>query len=256
MDQRLIDEAMTAPFLDEVRPQRVNPIGRARRLSVSLCDLSQWRVARRSPRSRVNTTAARWVRTNGLEQATLSADQRDLLRGMLAGALLTGQSEAVLAGRVAREIELTPQMRETLRTFETRLKTAQGGSVVTSELLEVRVPKRGLTDSQVRSWVDRYERRLLLYRAQTIVHFELRQARNAAQLELWRAELPANTERVWRQGGEDSCPQICADMIGETVRLGEEWELPDGRLIGTPPAHPYCDCYEDVFVPKTRKEAE
>jgi len=219
---------------------------------VTLRDMSEWRVARRSSRVEVDPIAARWVRRNGLELADLSEAQRDVFRGMIAGGLVTGQSESILAGRIARQLEPNTAQDEAIANFVARLRGAQGGTTVENGLLSVRVPRNGLTDSQVRGWADRYERRLLLARAQSIVSFELRRARSLAQLEIWRAEdLPSNVERVWHPRG-DSCPVICDEMVGTSIGLFGVWELPDGREIEAPPAHPHCDCYEDLFVPRGR----
>jgi hypothetical protein len=72
-------------------------------------------------------------------------------------------------------------------------------------------------------------------------------ASNAGQHALWqqaidRGLLPADVKRRWSTAHDERVCQICGPMNGRTVGMNEDFTLPSGARVRTPPAHPNCRC--------------
>lgn len=231
-----------------VRPRRLELPSRELGGPGSELSLRELR-ARRTP---AELAAARWARENAASKVTnVTDEQRDTLRGMIAGALLIGRSEEALATAIGREVGLNDAQEDALTSFRERLLAA--GTVVRAGDLEVRVPTQGLSAGQIRAWVARYERTLRRERGLAIASYELRAALNEGQRLLWIEQRGAGARRVWRLSPRHEVDDVCDELAGEVRRLDEPYELPDGTEIFGPPAHPHCMCDAPLFAPARRR---
>jgi SPP1 gp7 family putative phage head morphogenesis protein len=83
-------------------------------------------------------------------------------------------------------------------------------------------------------------------RAEVIARTETMQASNEGQLQAWDQAVEAglltgNEKKEWITTPDDRLCPVCEPMDGETVGLGEDFDV-DGERVSTPPAHPNCRC--------------
>lgn len=80
-------------------------------------------------------------------------------------------------------------------------------------------------------------------RAETIARTEVNRASNFAQIEGFE-QSGVVKEIEWLTAGDERVDEeICDPMDGETVKLGDDWTLPNGEKVDVPQdAHPNCRC--------------
>ena len=113
---------------------------------------------------------------------------------------------------------------------------------------------RGLLETDVRparaqKLTAAYADRLMDRRIDNLARTELAEALTRGQREAWRQGVDDGTiaetaRRVWRTGA-NPCP-ICEPMNGQSVGLDEEFETGDGDAVDGPPAHPSCECSQEL----------
>lgn len=91
----------------------------------------------------------------------------------------------------------------------------------------------------------RYEDRLLDRRADRIARTEVAYALNEGQLAVWDASveqglISEGAQKVWV--AEANPCDICEPMDGIMVALADDFLLPNGVTVASPPAHPCCRC--------------
>lgn len=106
-----------------------------------------------------------------------------------------------------------------------------------------------LDADKVQRLSEQYAGRLMDRRVDNIARTELSAALSRGQREAWAqavedGTLSATTKRVWRTATAP-CP-ICEPMDGQEVGLDEPFETGDGDDVDGPPAHPSCECEQEL----------
>lgn len=121
--------------------------------------------------------------------------------------------------------------------------------------------KQGMDPDRVASLVDKYQDRLLEYRAMMIARTETRMATNQGQLDIWQQGakqglIDLNTsKKVWIVDG-NPC-EICDPMDGIGVGLYDMWTLNDGRVVNIPTeSHPHCMCGMEIKYGESEQKIE
>lgn len=104
-----------------------------------------------------------------------------------------------------------------------------------------RLEAEGVRGTRVERQVDRYRRKLLRSRAESIARYEIQDAANRGRYQVWQegianGALPIESRKAW-SAAAGACP-ICVALDGETVGVNEPFS--DGRLM--PPDHVRCRC--------------
>lgn len=112
---------------------------------------------------------------------------------------------------------------------------------------KIRRTLRGLSDNLIEMRSLRFARNLQKQRSITIARTELTRAVTAGQNETWIAAANEGlidgetTRKVWVVVPDDRLSDICADLDGKSVALGEKFFVAQtGEMVDGPPAHPNC----------------
>lgn len=89
-------------------------------------------------------------------------------------------------------------------------------------------------------------------RAESIARTETMRASNEGQVQAWdqateQGLLTGTESKEWITTPDDRLCPVCAPMDGETVALGDRFDV-DGESIDSPPAHPNCRCTVGLSV--------
>jgi len=173
--------------------------------------------------------------------------------------ILTGYEEglhpSVLARSLKNDIGLTKPQARALANYRRALTSGNFTGALSQDLRDHRFDTTlnrlrrvgGKLDAgKADKIVDRYRKRLLQHRANTIARTELNRAAHAGQQEVWRQAqtqglLPKDARKVWFTN--DPCP-LCAPIPGMNpngVGLTEAFDTLTGSLLH-PPVHPNCMC--------------
>lgn len=140
-----------------------------------------------------------------------------------------------VAGMIKGSIGLYPRLENAVENYR------QG-------LLRAKTP---LSQGRVAFLVDKYNDRLLNYRAMMIARTETRNATNTGQLNIWQQAAeqglidPHTAKKVWIVDG-NPC-EICDPMDGKKIGLYEYWTLSNGLVVDTPSeSHPHCMCGMEI----------
>ena len=108
-----------------------------------------------------------------------------------------------------------------------------------------------MTPKQVDDLVDKYHNRLINMRAEMIARTEIARAANFGQQEVWRQGIdagyldPTTFRRFWVYTPDDRVRPEHRQVAGlnpEGVEIDENFSLPGGGTIHSPPWGPYCRC--------------
>ncbi len=183
-----------------------------------------------------NELALRFARRHAAERVSQVTDD---MRRAIRAEIVRGLDEGIGPRATARAIRerglgLTARLQNAVWKYEARLRA------------------QGLPPDKVQRMTDRYYRKLLKYRSESIARTEtIRAAQMGEQLQWsYAVELGAVPEiairRIWRNTRDERLCPICADMEGQEVGLYEEFgaAMPDGSVtyVLTPPVHPMCRC--------------
>lgn len=111
-----------------------------------------------------------------------------------------------------------------------------------AELANSGVP-RAKADERAAAYADR----LLKQRAELIAQNESMLAVNRGRYELWldleaQGALEPGARRRWVTSEDERVCPICGPMNDAAVRLDEQYDLPNGESVWSPPAHVSCRC--------------
>ncbi|MHC4504911.1 MAG: phage minor head protein [Planctomycetota bacterium] len=119
------------------------------------------------------------------------------------------------------------------------------------------------TQGQIAARVERYARKQLRRRTETIARTETMFANNAGQIELWNQAADkglidrSQAQLVWLTHFDERTCEICAPMDGMAIDMGGSFDVKvpgvDGSILREytamhPPAHPSCRC-ETILDP-------
>lgn len=178
-----------------------------------------------------NPAATEWVRTRSGELIReFNASSIDAVRDIMRRAFEDGIPPKKAAGMILDSgIGLTAKQAASVERFRRRLEDA-------SDI--------DLSDAQITSRTERYYRRFLRRRAETIARTETIMASTKGAQELWRQAAqgglvdPSRAEQEWIVSFDDRLCPICEPLDGERAPLGGAFP---GGFTG-PPAHPACRC--------------
>ena len=150
----------------------------------------------------------------------VSAETRAAIRAAIVSGVGAGESRSAVVARVRAVIGLTERQARALARF-----AASGASAAS---------------------VERYRRRLLRQRAQTIARTETMAAANAGQQQAWRAAqdaglLSGDAQRRWIVTPDDRLCPLCQSVGGQVTGINEPFRTPVGDVMN-PPLHPNCRC--------------
>ena len=111
-----------------------------------------------------------------------------------------------------------------------------------------------LSVAQIERAAETYSKQLLEKRIDNIARTELAEARSRGQREAWTqarvdGRLTSQARRTWRVGA-NPC-QICEPMDGQSVGLTEDFTTGLGDTVQAPPAHPNCECSQELTESQT-----
>lgn len=207
-----------------------------------------------SPRSGGFYSTARFDMTNpwAISQAEqfaanlvreVSRNTRNAIREVIVESFREGVTADVVARRLRNTIGLTARQAGWVETYRQRLLDG------------------GMDPDRVEVLTRRYWRKTRNRRAQTIARTEIMRASNHGRMQAWMSAadtglLDLNTStKEWITAPERSqygppCPS-CLPMDGVKVRGVETlFNLPSGRQMSMPPAHPNCRCTVVVWPPE------
>lgn len=154
-------------------------------------------------------------------------ETKGFVRGLVREAINQGIGPAGIAQRVRGVVGLTTRQAAGVEAHRRGLES------------------QGLPKAQVEARATAYEERALDRRALTIGITESRFAVNYGQQAVWdeavaQDYLPTNAKKRWMV--EDDPCDVCRAADGQTVDIGDAFELSDGQALQAPPAHPLCKC--------------
>lgn len=206
-----------------------------------------------SPRSGGFYSTARFDMTNPFAVAQaeqfaadlvreVSRNTRKAIREMVTEAFREGVTADVLARRLRNTVGLTSKQARAVENYRQRLLDG------------------GVDPDRADVLTRRYWRRTRNRRAETIARTEIMRASNHGRLQAWMSAAdsglldPNQSRKEWITAPERSsygppCPS-CLPMDGVSV-MGMEtlFNLPTGRQMSMPPAHPNCRCTVVVWPP-------
>lgn len=161
----------------------------------------------------------------------ITAESRAAIREVLRRGFLQGRTVNQMAVEIRQSIGLT-----------------QRGAGAVSNYRQAQLDA-GVDDVVVERRAQRYARRLLNQRAETISRTETLAASNRGQQTVWEeaargGDLPPDSRRTWIITPDDRLCPICEaipDMNPDGVGLTEPFNTPEGAIM-TPPAHVQCRC--------------
>lgn len=186
-----------------------------------------------------------WIQTRGAELVTnATQDQIDAIRHIIAESTTNHMSSAETAKYIRPTIGLTERQAEANLKHYNAVKEQlrKDHPRMTEEAIE----------KKARASAERYAKKQLRTRAQTIAETEMAKAYNRGNHEyirqlMQRGEIPIMRE-VWTTAKSgDVCP-ACEDLEGEEVAFDEEFSVEIGKNVtrtlstDVPPLHPRCRC--------------
>ena len=185
---------------------------------------------------RVQPYAVAWADASAATLVTsISESVRESIRELVRRSVSGGLTSDQLARQIRGLVGLTPRQAAAVSRY---------GRGLIAE---------GIAPGRVGELVERYGRRLLNVRADTIARTELITAAGAGQQRLWeqyREEgLFEGARKRWLVTPDDRLDvKICKPMSRQTVGLDESFTTPQGRRILHPPAHPSCRCAMQLIL--------
>lgn len=154
---------------------------------------------------------------------------------------LTEKQNAFVMNKQFKEFDKRDRLRTRLNSLNAR------GLSKSPSAIKVRATLAGLTDDRIQRRSEIFAKNLQKQRSITIARTELTRAVTAGQTETWIAAaneglIDGDTARkIWVVVPDDRLSDICADLDGKTVALGEKFFVNQtGEMVDGPPAHPNC----------------
>ena len=111
----------------------------------------------------------------------------------------------------------------------------------------------GMDKAKALSQSEKYAKRLLKYRAETIARTEVAIAVNKGQAEFWKqmkddGSIPPTAMRIWIAEMDSKTCEICSPLNGELAPIDGSWSTGAG-FFDIPHAHPRCRCTSGLVFP-------
>lgn len=225
-DERALAEAWGERFVEALGGAYVDAANGELRRSGARMELDLYRKAKRKNRFPGVPHDDGFIRRQAAALVVrASRDQRQAIREALIERYNNEKRPESLVRDIRRTIGLDPRRARALRNFEDKLVESGARNV----------------DAQV----ERYRRRLLQSRAETIARTESVAIEGEAKREAWEiavdsGALPPTTEKEWVTSG-DPCPD-CAAMDGQRVPVGEDFVSVRYGRVSREGLHPSCLC--------------
>ena len=171
----------------------------------------------------------------------IEEDTRANIRDVIASSFTQAQTPRQLADRIKGSIGLLPAHEQALANYKRGLE------------------EDGRSAKDVERLGDKYEARLLDYRAKMIARTETRAAIVSGQLSVWReGRKQGLIEHARKEWVVDGAPcDICEPMDEVTVDLDEPFIVDGEEVDGPPEPHPSCQCGLELhFADTVGEEAE
>lgn len=177
----------------------------------------------------INPHAQAWAdkRSAGLVQY-VSSKQREAIRSVIGQSFGQNRTVSNTAKQIKTMIGLTP---------------VYAGAV---EKRRAAMVDAGASQERADKEADRYAEKLLNRRAETIARTETVEAQAEGQQRAWEQAadqglLPAGVKMRWMSVHDERLSDICSELDGQTVALGEAFYSEVlGEEVERPPAHPNC----------------
>lgn len=161
----------------------------------------------------------------------ITAESRAAIREVLRRGFLQGNTVQEMARQIRGSIGLTERFARAVENYRQAQLDA------------------GVLPGKVAERAERYARRLLNLRAETIARTETLAASNRGQQAVWedarnQGQLPPDARRTWILTEDERTCEICLeipDMNPDGVGINEPFKTPNGYTM-TPPEHVMCRC--------------
>ena len=146
----------------------------------------------------------------------------------------------------------TDSLSETIRRIKDEIGlTAQHSAAVKN--YRKNLIQTGMNKGKALLQSERYSKRLLRYRAETIARTEVAIAVNKGQAEFWKqmkedGSVPPTAMRVWIAEMDNKTCEICSPLNGELAPIDGGWSTTSG-YFDIPHAHPRCRCTSGLVFP-------
>lgn len=196
---------------------------------------------------------------------------REAIRDVMERAFTEGMHPRVAARQIRQRIGLTDTQVAAVRRFQQALIEGDAASILQHELrdhrfdstLRAQMAEGGLIGDrtpfrpeQIQRMTDRYYKRFLKHRSETIARTETIRASMAGQQELWEQAADQGlidrqtVQRRWVTARDERVCPICGPLHGEKVAL--RGNFTSGNSIALhPPIHPRCRCSLVLHFPRS-----
>ena len=170
------------------------------------------------------------------ERGARAAIRTEIARGFSEGRTVRDTAKAIIENHVG----LTERQAIAVARFEQRLID------------------QGLDAAVVGKRTARYAKAQLRFRGMNIARTETIRSANMGQQLLWEQAasdglIPQTVQRGWIVTPDDRLDTlICEPMTGKRVGLEQDFTLPNGATVRTPPAHPMCRCTVSLVIPTAK----
>ena len=205
-----------------------------------------------------NRTAVDWAERNQIELVReFTAEQRDLVRRVIADGVKAGRNPREVARDIRDSIGLTDYQAQVVANYRTALESQDWSNALGRELTDGRLDRsvaaaqradRALSSDQIDTMVERYRQNMVAMRAETIARTEgLRIAhqgtRDLFQQAIDRGDVEADSlVREWHHTNAGKDPRADHEaMNGQTRKIDEPFESGSGVKLmypGDPDAGP------------------
>lgn len=213
----------------------------------------------------LNPRAIRWAQSQSSQLVKYVTDQQRAAIREVVGRAMSGEFTYATAARELRSmnyaIGLDPRRASALASFADRTSTRVQAFIASKPNWSA-ARKQALVDRAQRK-VDRYSKRLLKARTETIARTETMASANQGMLEAWQqaietGKISPNLVKKWITTPDDRrCVKICKPMQGQMTRVDAAFTVPLVGQVQRPPAHPNCRCVMAlVRPPRTMKNVQ
>lgn len=198
--------------------------------------------------------------------AAIQQEVRDGLRELVTRELSTGIGPRQAAVAIKQQLSiggLTAYDERIITSFRTALQEGRYTDALRRAIRDKRYDRTlrkliaggKLSPQQIDAMTAAYRRKLVAFRADTFARTQAIQAANDASSASWRQAVEqgvvpaAQVRRYWVVADDERLCKICEPMPDRHptgVGLDEDFTLPDGTPIYSPPAHPNCRCAASV----------
>lgn len=186
----------------------------------------------------VNPSALQYIQSRSLARAVdLSDDVRDTMRAILTDGFAAGIHPNAMVAEIKATIGLTKSQRARVKARAAAMRAAEFEQLLIDESEE------------------EFSDQLRTQRAKAIARTESLDAQSHGREEAWNVArdeglMPDNTQERWVATADARTSEICEELDGQTVPLGESFESTIVGSVRRPPAHPNCRSTKVLVFPE------